>query len=89
MTASSLEEGHIVWRDERGRWVRSIRNAALLDARTCEDALAQTTEGPAKVIGIYAVVVRKGSMPVPTTIRERIRAFGPTVHPQFSTELTL
>ncbi|WP_323990614.1 DUF2849 domain-containing protein [Nguyenibacter sp. L1] len=37
------------------------------------------------VVGVYGVQLRDDSAtPVPATVRERIRAFGPSVHPEFA-----
>ncbi|AQS87722.1 hypothetical protein AA101099_2607 [Neoasaia chiangmaiensis NBRC 101099] len=87
LTANRLLDGHIVWRDASGIWHPSITHAALLDADQAEHILAGTNAQAEGLVGIYEVAVHPASPPMPTSVRERIRAFGPTVHPQFATEL--
>ncbi|GBQ15188.1 DUF2849 domain-containing protein [Swaminathania salitolerans] len=89
LTANRLLDGNIVWRDESGIWRPSIAHAAVLTPDHYESALdsALATAQKDAVVGVYEVVVRPGRPPQPVSVRERIRAFGPTVHPQFATEL--
>ncbi|GBQ84128.1 DUF2849 domain-containing protein [Asaia krungthepensis] len=89
LTANRLLDGHIVWRDAEGAWNRSIAHAAILAPDTYESALDSATQSAQAdgVVGVYEVVVRPGTIAEPVSVRERIRAFGPTVHPQFATEL--
>lgn len=89
LTANRLLDGHIVWRDAHGSWQRSIAQAAILAPETYESQLEEAVASSQKdgVVGVYEVVVRPGTIADPVSVRERIRAFGPTVHPQFATEL--
>lgn len=89
LTANRLLDGLIVWRDVKGIWQRSIAHAAILSPEDYESALEAATKSAQNdgVVGVYEVVVRPGAIAAPVSVRERIRAFGPTVHPQFATEL--
>lgn len=90
LTANRLLDGHIVWRDAHGSWQRSISRAAILSPDVYEAELTAASASAQRdgVVGVYEVVVRPGATAQPVSVRERIRAFGPTVHPQFATELT-
>jgi hypothetical protein len=82
ITANSLLDGDVVfWAG--GGWVDALTDAerfqdpSALDA-TLQTAKAQTTT----VIDPYAIdIVLEGGQPVPASYRERIRALGPTTHP--------
>ncbi|RUT25915.1 DUF2849 domain-containing protein [Asaia sp. W19] len=89
LTANRLLDGLIVWRDANGAWQRSITHAAILPPELYESTLETATKSAQDdgVVGVYEVVVRPGPVAQPVSVRERIRAFGPTVHPQFATEL--
>lgn len=89
LTANRLLDGLIVWRAADGTWQRSIAHAAVLSPEDYESVLETATKSAQKdgVVGVYEVVVRPGPPVAPVSVRERIRAFGPTVHPQFATEL--
>ncbi|NVN01920.1 MULTISPECIES: DUF2849 domain-containing protein [Asaia] len=89
LTANRLLDGLIVWRDASGSWQRSIAHAAILSPEEYESALDAAIKSAQNdgVVGVYEVVVRPGAIAAPVSVRERIRAFGPTVHPQFATEL--
>ena len=88
LTANRLLDGRIVWRDELGRWNPEVRTAEKLDAEHVSDVLefAQTRAQEDGVVGVYEVAVRDVDPPEPVTVRERIRAHGPTVHPEFAVE---
>ncbi|CAI9122067.1 DUF2849 domain-containing protein [Brytella acorum] len=87
LTANRLLDGHIVWRDAAGQWRPSITHAAQLDTDTAQTALETLDAQKEGVVGVYEVAVHPGIPPSPVSVRERIRAFGPTVHPEFATEL--
>ena len=82
LTASDLRDGEVVfW--ARGRWVRRFAEAELFEAReTGEAALAEAKAQATVVVAPYLIeVVGEDGGPVPTSYRERVRALGPTVHP--------
>ena len=67
----------------RGRWVRRFADAELFEAReTGEAALAKAKGQATVVVDPYLIeVVLEDGLPVPTSYRERVRALGPTIHP--------
>jgi hypothetical protein len=82
ITANALLNGDVVfWAG--GGWVDALADAEQFDDpgaldRALQAAKAQTTT----VIDPYAIdIVLEGGQPVPASYRERIRALGPTTHP--------
>lgn len=88
LTANRLLDGTIVWRDRQGQWLPVIGFAEKLDAEHVGDVLdlAQSRAQVDGVVGVYEVAVKDIEPPEPVTVRERIRAHGPTVHPEFAVE---
>lgn len=88
-TANRLLDGHIVWLGKDDTWHPSIAHARMFDADTYTTTFEQLQDraGDDRIVGLYEVAVRPASPPEPTSVRERIRAFGPTVHPEFATEI--
>lgn len=86
LTAARLLDGRIVWRGRDGQWFDHVAQAACLTAEESEAALEEASTQAARqgVMGVYPVVARKGEPPQPVSMKEHIRAFGPTVHPEFS-----
>jgi len=89
VTANRLIEGDVVYLAAGGSWCPAIETAIV--ARTEDEAeglLAMAAEAEAKqvVVGAYAIEVTEseGSRLVPVRNKEWIRAFGPTVHPEFA-----
>jgi sulfite reductase (NADPH) hemoprotein beta-component len=90
ITANRLIDGAVVWRDDAGSWLEDFDRAATNDddrtvGRMLADARADATAG--LVIAPYEVdvdVLVSAVSPaiMPTRLRERIRAFGPTVAPR-------
>nr|WP_194299845.1 DUF2849 domain-containing protein [Acetobacter conturbans] len=88
ITANRLLDGIVVWRAADGSWKERITDAAPIP-NTEVEGLLSTLQGNAQklgLVGVYGVQVQDdtGGKIVPVTSRERIRAFGPSVHPQFS-----
>ncbi len=83
ITASLLASGDVVFLSEGGDWVEALGDAALFSdeaalAPALDSAKAQVTT----VVDAYPVEVRlQDDLPVPTSYRERVRALGPTIHP--------
>ena len=72
----------------RWRWAERIDGARVADGKDAAAALLADAERDAalcRVVGPYLIDVtpRCGRRVRPATYRERIRAFGPTIHPQF------
>jgi hypothetical protein len=82
LTASDLRDGEVVFWNA-GRWVRRFDDAELFDAREPgEAALADARAQATVVVDPYLIdVVLEAGLPVPTSYRERVRALGPTIHP--------
>ncbi|QDH16806.1 DUF2849 domain-containing protein [Swingsia samuiensis] len=88
LTANGLIDGRIVWRDAQGKWQHHFRKAALYDVDAAQSELekAQKTAQADGVVSIYEVAVKDETPIEPVSVRERIRAYGPSVHPEFAVE---
>ncbi|MFT8674757.1 MAG: DUF2849 domain-containing protein [Acetobacter sp.] len=87
VTANRLLDGRIVWLEPNGTWGLTIKQAQTFSNNDMVDVLARQTACAARdaVVGIYGVQVEPGSSgPEPVTTREQIRAFGPSVHSEFT-----
>ncbi len=83
ITANRLSDGAVVFLSAEG-WITEIARAAVLSAQDAIEAgLAAAARAVAdrEVIDTAAidVTVEENAGPVPVRLRERIRAFGPTV----------
>ena len=83
LTANRLADGEVVfWK--AGRWALRFSEAELFD----DDERAETAEAKAKseltvVVDPYLIdVIEAGEAWAPLSYRERVRALGPTNHPQ-------
>jgi hypothetical protein len=83
LTGNLLADGETVfW--SRGQWVSRFRDAELFD----DDAQAEGAEASAKsqqtiVVDPYLIdVIESEGLWAPLSFRERIRALGPSNHPQ-------
>jgi hypothetical protein len=81
ITANSLEVGLAVFQTVAG-WSADVNKAEVLETKQAADAAlerARIDAGRNLVVEPYAIdVTRNGSSIVPTRLRERIRAEGPT-----------
>lgn len=88
LTASRLVDGIVVFVGAEGGWTERLDRARLFDSKEDTAAgldAAKQDEAGNLVVDIYAIdISTKGGGPVPTKLREAIRARGPTVHPAFS-----
>jgi hypothetical protein len=81
LTANRLSDGAVVYRTTNGDWTRAIANAAVFDddANAAEQHAIQDI-ARALVVGIELIDVTQGpNGPIPVSLREKIRAFGPTI----------
>jgi hypothetical protein len=80
VTANRLIDGEVVFRAADGSWRRAVDEAEVLTERTAAEAAnAAALADPAVVdVAVIDVTVTDGRI-VPVRLRERIRAFGPTV----------
>jgi len=78
VTANRLADGRAVWLAADGSWSETLSSAAIHPVSAAEPALeqAQAAVRAQLVVGPYLVDVADGQ---PVTLRERIRAAGPTV----------
>jgi uncharacterized protein DUF2849 len=83
LTGNLLQDGEAVfW--SRGQWVPRFKDAELFD----DDAIAEAAEARAKsaltvVVDPYLIdVIESEGLWAPLSFRERIRALGPSNHPQ-------
>ena len=83
ITASDLRDGEAVfW--AQGRWVKRFADAELFEAaEPGQAALDVAKTQPTVVVEPYLIeLVLEDGFPVPTSYRERVRALGPTIHPE-------
>ncbi len=81
-TANRLTDGRVVFLGEQSRWQERIADAVAAEG-TAADELMKTADyhvATAVVVGAYLIDVTTGPEGlVPTALKERIRASGPTV----------
>src|SRR3569833_2878770 len=82
VTGNRLADGEVVFWGEDG-WVPRFADAWLLpDAATADATLDRAKADPTVIVDPYIIDVRMdGDLPVPIAFRERVRALGPTIHP--------
>jgi hypothetical protein len=82
LTANRLSDGIVVFWSQQG-WVERFPDAELFqDAAAAETALAAAKALPQALVDPYLIDIRlDGGQPVPVSYRERVRALGPTIHP--------
>ncbi|HLG88557.1 MAG TPA: DUF2849 domain-containing protein [Alphaproteobacteria bacterium] len=83
-TANRLRDGRAVWLAAGDRWSESIADAELYEGEAVELARARADAWAKRqiVVGPYDIAVEPGAAaPSPVTMRERIRALGPSVGP--------
>jgi hypothetical protein len=83
LTGNRLETGDVLWWTGTD-WSRHIRDAAAMEQAQAE-ALADQFRPPETINDLAAVevTVENGSFR-PTTTRQRVRAIGPSVRPDFA-----
>jgi sulfite reductase (NADPH) hemoprotein beta-component len=83
LTANRLYDGDVVYRTVAGDWVADVDAAELIetaDRLAAAEAAAQADVKASKILDVVTVPVDvKDGHIVPKRLRERIRAFGPTV----------
>ncbi len=81
VTANSLKDGLVVFQTTSG-WTLDIDEAEVLETKEAVDAALQRGAKDAaenRVVEPYAIEIkREGARLVPTRLREKIRAEGPT-----------
>ncbi len=87
-TGSRVSDGIVVFMDGDGGWTEAIARSGLIAddetmARMTE--WAETAAADAVVVDPYPIEVSdEGTDIRPVRYRERIRAYGPSVHPEFA-----
>ncbi len=88
VTGNTLAAGEVVYLSPQGAWVNSLKEAAIADGAEAAQTLlekASPPEAELEVVGIYLFeVVPDGDAYKPASVRETIRALGPTTHPAFA-----
>jgi hypothetical protein len=82
LTANRLSDGIVVfW--SKDHWAERFPDAELFDgAEPAEAALGVAKGLPTELVDPYLIDIRfDGGQPVPVSYRERVRALGPTIHP--------
>ena len=87
-TANRLADGAVVYLADDGRWAERIDAARIADGKDAAAALLADAErhvALCRVVGPYLIDVTRDTVGTvrPATYREHIRAFGPSIHPQF------
>ena len=83
ITASDLRDGEAVfW--AQGRWVKHFAEAELFDVAEPGQAALDLAKAQATVVvDPYLIDLElEDGVAVPTSYRERVRALGPTIHPE-------
>jgi hypothetical protein len=88
--ANSLTTGAVVFRGPAGQWVEQFADAKLFENK--DEAAAAEAEAKAQVtevIDAYVFDVRLDAdgVPVPASYRERVKALGPTIHPDMGKQV--
>ncbi len=88
LTANRLVDGAVVFLAGDGSWgtlLSGVRIAADTDTAAALEAIAGRDVVARIVVGPYLIeVAAQDGKVVPTRYRERIRAFGPSTHPELA-----
>ena len=87
VTGNRLRDGKVVYFAGAGQWSPAIDAAQLVEDDKAEALLADAQQGPAPLpaVGIVLIeAVRESGHVYPLSLRERIRASGPTTGPMAS-----
>lgn len=84
VTAWSAPLGYTVYRTASGDWSQYIKDAQVLTHDAADDALALSLKDQVRANDPYLMEVSEdGQITGRETLRESIRANGPTCHPQY------
>ena len=85
VTAWETTTGDVIWMRADGSWTKNIAELGAFTGDAAEAALAGAAADEAYVTDPYFMQVTKdGKIDGRETLRERIRATGPTCHPEFA-----
>jgi Protein of unknown function (DUF2849) len=91
VTANRLRDGRVVWYGPDDTWVEHLSRAAVFPIGSDHGALEQAQDWVRReiVVDVYAVPVDTGDdAVVPVTMRERVRAAGPSVRADLAVTLS-
>ncbi len=87
-TANRVSDGVVVYLDEDDRWTETLGLVSVIaddETLAAKTVVAEAAAAAAVVVDPYAIeVTDEGGEIRPVRYRERIRAFGPPVHPEFA-----
>jgi hypothetical protein len=89
LTGNSLTEGVAVFWGQ-GDWRERFADADLIaDPVAAEAVLGEARAAQTVVVDPYLIDVQieDGGLPVPISFRERVRALGPTIHPDMGKQV--
>lgn len=81
VSANLLLEGDVVYRDAAGAWSLDLAEAAIAETPEAAETLLSAAASEAHLVvdaALIEVVLGADGAPTPATLRERIRAAGPT-----------
>jgi len=88
ITANDLKTGLVVYQTDDSGWTESVQGAEILaDEEALAGGLSRAKAADDKqlVVGVYEIEVEASDGEIqPTRYRERLRAHGPSTHPEFS-----
>ena len=82
VTGNRLRDGRVIYFAGAGIWTPTIAEARLVEERDGAALLAEAQAGPPPHPAIAPTLIeatRDGERVVPVTLRERVRAGGPTI----------
>ncbi len=86
-TGNRVADGIVVYLDDAGGWTETVSQSRLIATSEDEEAateMAEKASDDAVVADPYLIDVNEdGGQIRPVRYRERIRAYGPPVHPDF------
>ncbi len=84
VTAWDVLTGATVYRTEDGKWSNYVEDAVILMGEAAETALQNARSEESLILDPYVMEVSgDGQVSGRETLRETIRAVGPTTHPDF------
>ena len=88
VTGNRLSDGEVMFWGEGG-WRERLAQATLFaEAPAADTALDAAKADPTVIVDPYLIDVRlDGAFPVPISFRERVRALGPTIHPDMGKQV--
>ena len=87
ITANLLTSGDSVYLKAPREWAVSLRDAQVFEKAAADEMLEAVCQQSEELVVVAPYVMDvdvEGGVAVPLSQRERIRAKGPTVHPQFA-----